>query len=187
LEFIAAVITVWVPILDGSITPTSCILALGDNSSAVGWLHKANVNESHTEPFEIATRHFTSLLMAANSCLRSQHFKGIYNKIADALSCKFDLSDTNLTSFNCTHYFDQVLSTFHIAPLLPLVSSWMIWFLQRIKEQRVSLLAPTQKKHASGQGGRPTASSSQTSMTSSCESFPPAMRTHMFGAFATAL
>ena len=78
LEFVASVISVGIEILDG--TPTqSCFLSFADNTSAVGWLHKANVNENTNKPLEIATRHFATLLIQANCCLYSQHFKGSEN------------------------------------------------------------------------------------------------------------
>jgi hypothetical protein len=38
LEFLATVITIWIELQHDSTPPLSCILALGDNSSAIGWL-----------------------------------------------------------------------------------------------------------------------------------------------------
>ncbi len=48
LEFIASLITVWLTIHHGLQEKYTCFLALGDNTSAVGWLHKANVDASNT-------------------------------------------------------------------------------------------------------------------------------------------
>ena len=46
LEFLAAVILIWVELSAKSTPPLSCILALGGNTSAVRWLHNVNVDES---------------------------------------------------------------------------------------------------------------------------------------------
>ena len=40
LEFLASMVGCWVDILDRYVTPQSCMLALTNNSSACGWLHK---------------------------------------------------------------------------------------------------------------------------------------------------
>ncbi len=41
LEFLALIITIWLELSASSTPPLSCLLALEDNSSAVGWLNKA--------------------------------------------------------------------------------------------------------------------------------------------------
>ena len=84
LEFLAAVTTIWLELLDSSTPPLSCILALGDNTSAVGWLHKANIDESNNKALHLTSRKLATLLLEAECCIYSQHFKGEYNKVADA-------------------------------------------------------------------------------------------------------
>ena len=79
LEFVASVISVWIEIIDGA-SIHSCFLSFADNTSAVGWLHKANVDENTNKQLQSATRHFADLLMQADCCLYSQHFKGSENK-----------------------------------------------------------------------------------------------------------
>jgi hypothetical protein len=44
LEVIAAIITIWLAILKVDAPPETCFLAFCDNSSALGWLHKANID-----------------------------------------------------------------------------------------------------------------------------------------------
>jgi hypothetical protein len=58
LEFVAAILTVWQAILLAFSCPEDCFLSLGDNSSAVGWLHKASVDSSKNLPLFLASRKF---------------------------------------------------------------------------------------------------------------------------------
>jgi hypothetical protein len=165
LEFIASVISVWTEILDGA-PPQSCFLSFADNTSAVGWLHKANVNETSNKHLETATRHFATLLIQANCCLYSQHFKGSENKVADALSRRFDLSDNQLEFFIHSTLHHQVPSTFKLAPLPQSISSWVIWLLQRIKETTASQKVQETKKQECGNAGSNTVESSKTTTMS---------------------
>jgi hypothetical protein len=164
LEFVASIVSVWIEILD-SAPSQSCFLSFADNTSAVGWLHKANVNDTKNKPLEHATRHFATLLIQANCCLYSQHFKGSENKVADALSRRFDLTDNQLENFihSTLHY--QVPNTFKLAPLPQLISSWVIWLLQKIKETMESRKAQETKKQGSGNDGWNTATLLKTKTT----------------------
>eukprot|EP00978_Attheya_sp_CCMP212_P013560 scaffold34037_cov42-Attheya_sp.AAC.3 len=45
LEFLAVVIGIWIEVLEGRLTPLSCILAMTDNTSAAGWVRKSNFSE----------------------------------------------------------------------------------------------------------------------------------------------
>jgi hypothetical protein len=54
---------VWLSIYSGSAPKYSCFLALGDNSPAVGWLHKANVDEENNKPLHLAARHYAKILL----------------------------------------------------------------------------------------------------------------------------
>jgi hypothetical protein len=104
LEFLAAVITIWLELLDKSTPHLSCILALGDNTSAVGWLHKTNVDESNDKALHLTSRKLAMLLLDFECCIYSQHFKGAYNEVADTLSRRHNLSDTDLLSLIISTY-----------------------------------------------------------------------------------
>jgi hypothetical protein len=54
LELLASIITVWFTIFQKQGPPNSCFLSLGDNTSAVGWLHKANIDETKNYPLHAA-------------------------------------------------------------------------------------------------------------------------------------
>jgi hypothetical protein len=113
----------------GYVAKETCFLALGDNSSAIGWLHKADVDESKNLPMHIAAQKYAEILLQADCCLYSQHIRGIHNNVADALSHKVELSDEALTSFICSNYKSQVPNLLRISPLPPEISSWVIYWL----------------------------------------------------------
>jgi hypothetical protein len=156
LEFLASIITTWISLLDISTASLSCILALGDNTSAVGWLHKANTDESYNKALHIAARKYANLLMEHKCCLYSQHFKGEFNNVSDALSRKHQLTDSELTSFIISQYPSQVPLTFEIVPLPQSIISWTTWLLQKNKEQLESKMAQNQRKREFGNDGKLT-------------------------------
>ena len=47
LEFVAALITLWVDVLDDVLPPEPCLLSLTDSSSVAGWLHKSNFDPNN--------------------------------------------------------------------------------------------------------------------------------------------
>jgi hypothetical protein len=143
LEFLASIITIWQAILQGRTTPEECFLSLGDNSSSVGWLHKASVDPSKNLPLFLASRKFAQIMLSSNSCIYSQHIPGVSNNIADALSRRFDLHDEELTQLiNCSPN-TQVQCSYKIYPVHPEIDSWMTYWLQRCKE--IKVLQKTQK------------------------------------------
>jgi hypothetical protein len=156
LEFLAAIITIWLQLLDSTTQPLPCLLALTDNSSAVGWLHKANIDEAQNKALHIASRKLATLVIEADCCLYSQHFKGAYNNVADALSRHNNLTDHALTSFILSHFPNQVPVTFVIDPLPPSITSWMTWLLQKNKEHTEFKIKQKRKRSEPGTDGKPT-------------------------------
>jgi hypothetical protein len=115
LEFIAAIISVLVEILNYSAAPKSCFPTLDDNASSVGWLHTYMHLQS-------ASPHDASILMKAQCCLYSQHMKGVLNNVADALSRFFHMSDIEIINSTSLTYHDQLPECFSISPLPPEIS-----------------------------------------------------------------
>jgi hypothetical protein len=153
LEFVASVISVWVAIINGVAEKEACFLALGDNSSAVGWLHKSNIVDTKNLPLHIASWKYAEVLLQADCCLYSQHICGAQNNVADALSRKFDLNDETLTNFICSTYPSQVPNHILISPLPQEISSWMICWLQRCRERTESQKILETKRLEFGEGG----------------------------------
>jgi hypothetical protein len=86
LEFLATLVTASFTISKNIQHQYPCFLALGDNSSAVGWLHKANINAENNFPLHEAARKFSKILLQHDCYLYSQHVRGVHNNVADALS-----------------------------------------------------------------------------------------------------
>jgi hypothetical protein len=143
LEFLASVITVWQAIMHTRAKPEECFLSLGDNTSSVGWVHKANVDPTKNFPLFLLARKFAKIMLANNTCLYSQHIPGVSNTVADALSRRFDLDDDSLTSFILSSHAPQVPPFFKIYPVHPEIVSWMTYWLQRTSEMKE--LPKTQK------------------------------------------
>ncbi len=106
-----------------------CFLSLGDNTSSVRWLHRANIDDTSNLPLFISSQKYAQILLANRCYLYSQHIPGITNNVANALKCRFDLNDGDLTKFVCSTYQHQV----H-----PKIGSWVTYWLQICKEMKVS-------------------------------------------------
>jgi hypothetical protein len=111
LEFVASMVLVWLTILTCIKEGYPCFLALGDNMSAVSWLHKANVDENENKPLHLATRKYAEILMQHNCCLYSQHIQGEKNKVADALSRLHHLSPLCMHTYIISNFPSQVPPT----------------------------------------------------------------------------
>jgi hypothetical protein len=168
LEFVAMILTVWQAILLEFSCPDDCFLSLGDNSSAVGWLHKASVDSSKDLPLFLASRKFAQIMLTSNSCLYSQHIPGVSNTIADALSHRFDLMDDELTQFVNSLPSNQVQKPFRILPLHPEINSWMIYWMQNCKGMKGSHKIPETKKVECGDVGANIHNLSESSTMSGC-------------------
>ena len=74
-------VNIWLECMESD--AQDCILSIGDNTSAVGWLH----NSSHfkvaaQEAHLMIARRVALLVLDANSCLASQHIRGDLNMVA---------------------------------------------------------------------------------------------------------
>jgi len=153
LEFVSALITVWLSIFSKELEEEACFLALSDNTSAVSWLHKSNVDESKNSPLHTAARKFADVLLQADCCLYSQHLPGQCNTVADFLSRNFDRSNDDSTTFILSSFPSQVPPSFKISPLPPEILSWLTSWLQKCKERMGLQKTQGTKKPESGEGG----------------------------------
>jgi len=166
LEFLASLVSVWVAISKNYAESEMCFLALGDNSSAVGWLHKANVDDTKNYPLHIAARKYGEILLQADCCVYGQHIRGIYNNVADALSRKSELSDKDLTSYILSNFSSQVPNYLTISPLPQEISSWVIFWLRKCKERMGLQSTQEIKRSECGDDGWNIPDSSTSIMTS---------------------
>jgi hypothetical protein len=145
LEFIGMAVNIWLECLVAA--THDCILALGDNTSAVGWLHNSsrlNKWKAHAAHLLVA-RHVASLVLEADCCLASQHIPGELNTIADLLSfagsrtraggkrhpIAFDDPPNDiLTQRFHLYYPEQIPESFEISQLPSEILSWVLSILQ---------------------------------------------------------
>jgi hypothetical protein len=158
LEFVAALISVWVEISTEKVSKEECFLALGDNTSAIGWLHKANIDETKNLPLHMDTRKYAEILLQADCRLHTQHIAGKYNIIADILSRKFYLPNKELNSFILSNFDCQVPPSFTVSPLPPEICSWLTSWLGKCRERTGSLKGQEIKNRGHGDDGLNTLS-----------------------------
>jgi hypothetical protein len=122
LEFMAAFVGIWVEILEGLAPPESCILAFGDNTSAIGWLHKSKYrlegenDHSVTAKLTVA-RKLASVIIDHEIRLFSQWFPGEHNEVAAFLSRHPHDRNDDLTLSITSSFSSQVPKGFKVSPL----------------------------------------------------------------------
>jgi hypothetical protein len=182
LEFLGMVVTVWLEIEDAS-SPHQCILALGDNTSALGWLFTSSKFPSSSLAHKahlMVARQLATLVLDNDHCLASQHIKGDLNIVADFLS--FDGSSREKShplAFDCpndatlTQRFHQYLpqqipANFVISPLPTKILSWIAVILQTHELYVMAdKKAQTNPKTAAGDGGLDSAPEPASKLTPS--------------------
>ena len=170
LEFLGMAINIWLACLESE-GCESCILAIGDNTSAIGWLHNsARLDtewEAHSAHLKVA-RKIATLLTEHRCCLASQHLKGDLNMVADLLSFEgsdrgkfhpiaFDKpANDELTSRFLIHYPSQVPENFAISQLPTEISSWSMQVLQvaesSLMADKRAAMRPTTEPGGGGKG-----------------------------------
>jgi hypothetical protein len=101
LEFLAMAITIWLIVQECNELSIrdECILSLGDNTSAVGWLFRSSrlpPESPYYGPVQLIARKVALLITQSGQCLCSQHIKGSSNHVADWLSFTHQTRDGKL-------------------------------------------------------------------------------------------
>jgi hypothetical protein len=84
-------VTIWLVLVECKETGSEqdCILALGDNTSAIGWLFKSGKLDCDSPCYkavQIIARKLARLVTSSSHCLASQHIKDNKNTVSDLLS-----------------------------------------------------------------------------------------------------
>jgi hypothetical protein len=151
------------------------VLALTDNSSAVGWLHHANCNpQTSPELYNIASK-LASTCISSSFSIHPQHIKGCHNNTADSLYHLHHLPDTQLTQFILHRFPDQVPHNFKISPIPHDISSWISSILPIGQASfTVQPKTPMKRKTELGDAGHNfSANSTYPPTPSSTASHPP--------------
>jgi hypothetical protein len=89
LEFLGMAITVRLLLLDGKEQVHPCLLALGDNTSAVGWMFRSGKIEpksAYYSAVKFIARDLADQVIQNRALLAGQHMEGKLNEVADLLS-----------------------------------------------------------------------------------------------------
>ncbi|KAI2502043.1 hypothetical protein MHU86_12446 [Fragilaria crotonensis] len=187
LEFVGMAINIWLACLESE-GDEACILAIGDNTSAIGWLHNSSRLDTEGETHRahlIVARKIATLLAEHQCCLASQHLKGELNVVADLLSFagndrekKHPIAADNpandeLTTRFLNHYPSQVPATFAISQLPTEILSWTTRVLQVVESSlTVDRRAATSPMTGLGGDGEGTAITWVTQLTPSSLCYP---------------
>jgi hypothetical protein len=79
LEFLTAVVGIWVEIIQDRVPVLGCILAESDSTTTTELLHKSNFVDKDKHAVFGITRKLGEILLEANACLYSQWFTGVLN------------------------------------------------------------------------------------------------------------
>jgi hypothetical protein len=166
LEFIAMVTNIWLECLDSK-GNQDCILAVGDSTSAIGWLFKSagfNSKDGEHDAHLIVARQLASLLIGHNCCLASQHIRGDLNVVADLLSfagtsergkshplAADDPPNDVLTQRFRRHLTSQVPANFRISQLPDEILYWITQVLQ-IASSSLAVAKKGEMKAPTGSG-----------------------------------
>ncbi len=203
LEFLGMMVTIWLVLLECTETDSEqdCILALGDNTSAIGWLFKSGklqFDSPHYQAVQLIARRLARLITASSHCLASQHIKGDKNTVSDLLSFAGATrgdphplapdypSDDVLTERFHSCLPQLVPAGFSISPSPNEISCFVIQVLQTLESSLTqSKNPPTRTKTESGADGsrsapRPASTLTLSSLdysslrpSSSCAPFSP--------------
>ena len=177
LEWLASAVDLYVGLLEGDATPGDRLLSIGDNQTAVAWLHKSNFDDLGTHGvYARACRAFAADILSADVSLWSQWLAGKTNDVADTLSRYPSLPDTELTLLVLSSCPTQVPNNFHIRPLPNTVTSWILHWLRATPSDPPASPPPLTPTIGGGGGGANSCplSASVAILSSDNNPLPPA-------------
>ena len=173
LEFLWSIVCIWLDILARQIPPSSCLLAMGDSTTAAGWLRKSDFKEKAEDDTETtckleAARHLARLIQQVKAMLHSQWFPGEDNVVSDCLSRDLHLSPSRLTQILTSAVPHQLPPNFRIVPLPSTITSWLSSLLARMPvrtERRVKHKTSELEHGVAGPSSYPKSASTTTTVS----------------------
>ena len=148
LEFLAQLVSIWIDIAEHRITPLDCLLGMGDNTAAMGWLRRANFRERDENDRDwyakqCVARKLASLVLESNTVLYRQWFRGADNAVADSLSRDaYFLTPASHKQFLLSTIPHQIPKNFRVLPIPKEISSFISLTLQRMPVKPLRLHPP---------------------------------------------
>jgi hypothetical protein len=130
-----------VDILAGCLKQGDCALLMTGSTPLVGWLRKSNFIEDGESPIQVTiclevARLHASHYLKTGVREYSQWFRGVENKVADALSRDDNCSDDELTNIFRSHCPSQVPPHFKIVLLPNEIISWLTSLLLQLPQKK---------------------------------------------------
>jgi hypothetical protein len=141
LEFMAELACIWDDILERNIQAEDCVLAFGDSTTAMGWIHKSKYrsdkdSDESTEARLNVARKLANLVLDNDLRLYSQWFAGTKNELADFLSREGStLDDDILIEKLLTNFTEQVPRDYKVSVLRPEIISFFSATLQKLPKR----------------------------------------------------
>ena len=138
LEYLTQIVSIWIDILEGRVSKEDCVLSIGDNTSAMGWLRRSNFRQKEdtdTSWFvkQQLGRHLAELVLNADICLYQQWLKGSDNLVADSLSRDSYYLNANTHKIFLTNVVPhQLPPNFNIRPVPKEISYFITSILQQL-------------------------------------------------------
>jgi hypothetical protein len=164
LEFMAELAGIWDDILENRVQPEDCLLAFGDSTTAMGWIHKTkykmeNENKGHADARLTIARKLADLIIDHDLKLYSQWFAGADNEVADFLSREGGLLDDDiLTQTLLLKFPQQVPRNCRVSALRPEIISFFSETLQRLPKQQPQQHSTKNSIPHHGSSGKSTSS-----------------------------
>jgi len=149
LEFLGMTVSILLMIRETQPDEEAVLLALGDNTSAIGWIFKSGrlpKQSRYYAPARKMARKIAEASIQANVQVVAQHLKGVFNDVADLLSFEGDdrgkqnpltrdrPDDETLTHRLHSSYTQIIPENFEISDLPPEIDSFISATLGTIEE-----------------------------------------------------
>ena len=182
LEFLGLYVSVELMIQESEDEDFPCLLALGDNTSAIAWVMKTSkvkTDSVYYEATKMVARRLAQRCIEANVKLDTQHISGVHNDVSDLLSYHADWrgedkindltgddpDNETLTERFHSHLAHLIPQTFQISQLPEEVESFVFATLQTFSKSYIrNKKAATRTKTGPG-GGGPSTSKDWESLT----------------------
>ena len=205
LEFLGMMVTIWLVLIECDETGSEqdCILALGDNTSAIGWLFKSGklpIDSPYYKAVQLIARKLARLVTGSSHCLASQHIKGDKNTVSDLLSFAGDSrgephplapdypSDRILTERFHSCIPQLIPAGFNISPLPSEISCFVILVLRTLESSLTqNKNQPTRRKTESGADGSRSAPRPASTLTLSSLSYSSLKQSSSYARFCPSI
>ncbi|GKY96663.1 hypothetical protein MPSEU_000625900 [Mayamaea pseudoterrestris] len=93
LEFVGPLVGIWLAAIEGRLQRGDCVLAIGDNTTAAGWLRRSNFSDESSAPqMLLLARLLSEICHQYGICCYSQWRMGLDNVVPDLISRDFSSS-----------------------------------------------------------------------------------------------